>query len=83
MEVKILSAIENLLNSQKSIYGKEYLDITETARYLGISKQTLYIMNYLGILPRYRTESTKKNYYLKSDLLDYLSKNRLMSKQEI
>lgn len=83
MKEELLFAIEKLIDSKLISNEKEYLDVQETCFFLGISKSHLYKLNHRKVLPFYKPSGSKKVYYLKSDLVKYLTENRFMSKSEM
>lgn len=83
MEHELLYAIEKLIDSKLKNNDKEYLDVQETCSFLGVSKSTLYKLNFCKVIPFYKPTGSKKVYYKKSDLLKYLTENRFMSQSEI
>ncbi|HBK82741.1 MAG TPA: DNA-binding protein [Flavobacterium sp.] len=78
----IITTIERLL-SGSSNFNKEFLDLSETVRFLGISKSTLYKMNHRKVLPFYKPNGSKKVYYKLTDLTTYITANKFFSKQEL
>lgn len=84
MEVNILFAIEQLLNSKlDKVCNSEYLDSQDACIFLGISKSSLYKKNLRKEIPYYKPNGSKKVYYKKEDLISYITQNRLMSQQEM
>lgn len=79
----ILLAIEQLIDSKLTKKEKDYLDVQEACFLLSISKSTIYKFNLRKVIPYYRPTGSKKIYYLKKDVLKYLSENRFMSKREM
>ena len=73
---KRLQALEEAI-----IANKEYLDVAEAARYLGVSKSEIYHLTSSKVLPFYRPGG-KKVYIYKFDLVDYLSKHHIESNEE-
>jgi len=80
---ELLLAIEKLINNSNIKNEKEFLDVQEACFYLGISKSTLYKYNLRNVIPYFRPTGSKKAYYLRTDILKYLSENRFMSKREM
>ncbi len=58
------------------------LSVNEAATYLGISLSLMYKLTYRRALPVYKP-SGGKVYLKREDLLAYMTKNRLMSQDEI
>tara|TARA_Y100000815_G_scaffold275595_1_gene315066 strand:+ start:12555 stop:12857 length:303 start_codon:yes stop_codon:yes gene_type:complete len=79
----IIQAIEKILSSKFVNIQNEYLDVQDTCLFLGISKSTLYKINFEKKIPYYKANGAKKVYYKKSDLIAYITQNRLKSKAEI
>jgi excisionase family DNA binding protein len=78
---EIVSAIEKILDSKLSASSDKLLDSQEACFFLGISKSTLYKMNLRKEVPYYKPG--KKVYYSKSDLLNYITRNRFKSSSEL
>ncbi len=83
MKDELLFAIEKLIDRKLISNEKEYLDVQEACFFLGISKSHLYKLNFRKIIPYYKSSSGKKVYYLKKDLIKYLTEYRFMSKSEM
>lgn len=83
METDILSAIQLMLDSRFVKIQNEYLDIQGACFFLGISKSTMYKLNFRKAIPYYRPSGSKKIYYKRVDLENYITQNRLMSQAEI
>lgn len=83
MDNDFLSAIELLLDSKLSNIQNEYLDVQGACFLLGIAKSTLYKLNFSKAIPYFKPSGSKKCYYKRSDLIEYLTKNRFKSKEEI
>lgn len=79
----VLLAIEQLLDSRLGKVSNDYLDIQGACFFLGLSKSTIHKLNHKKVIPYCKPNGSKKCYYLKSDLIEYMTKNRLKSKQEI
>lgn len=79
----ILSAIEQLLDKKMNSGDNDFLDVQQTCFFLGISKSTLYKLNFEKKIPYYKANGSKKVYYKKSELIAYITQNRLKSKAEI
>lgn len=80
---EILLAIEKLIDSKLKNIDKEYLDVQEACFLLGISKSTIYKLNFRKELTFFKAKGGKKVYYKKTHLIEYLTKNRFMSQSEI
>lgn len=82
MENDILSAIAQLLGNRLGSVG-DYVDSQGACFILGISKSTLYKLNFRKAIPYYRPNGSKKIYFKLADLENYIAQNRLMSQAEI
>lgn len=80
---EIVLAVENLLDSRLGKVYNDYLDIQGACIFLSVSKSTMYKLNHSNVICYYKPEHSKKCYYLKQDLIAYMTKNRLKSRQEI
>lgn len=69
---------------EASSIKRPFLTMDEAANYLGISKATLYRYTCDNVLAYFKVRN-RKNYFLKSDLDDFVlnSKNRCKSQSEI
>jgi len=72
-----LETVENIL-----FLGKEVLNLEEAAIFLGITKSSLYKMTDEQTIPFYRPRGDLV-YFEKKDLLAWLRKNKIMSKEEV
>jgi excisionase family DNA binding protein len=72
-----LSRIETLLLEQKTV-----LNFNEVAEYTGLSKSHLYKLTSTGGIPCYKP-SGKKIYFKKSEIDDWLLRNKKLSQDEI
>ena len=63
------------------IANKEYLDVNESARYLGVSKAEIYYLTSSKRLPYFRPGG-KKVYIYKQDLNHYISSYHVESVEE-
>lgn len=81
--MNILEELEKLVNNKIISLQKEYFDVSETCQFLGISKSTLYKMNHRKTMSFFRPTGSKKIYYSKKDLINYLSENRFISSREM
>jgi len=61
----------------------EMFNSREAARFLGISLQTLYGKNSAGELPSCKVPGSKRLYFFKTDLVDYLKSGRQKTNAEI
>jgi excisionase family DNA binding protein len=76
-----LSEIKNHI-AQQAISQKEILTLSEAAIFAGISKSYLYKMTSERRIPYYRPES-KLIYFKRSELENWLLKNRKPTKTEL
>lgn len=72
-----LSRIENLLLSQKKV-----LNFDEVSEYTGLSKSHLYKLTSAGGIPCYKPTG-KKIYFEKSEIDEWLLRNKKLSQDEI
>ena len=70
-----------LLNEKKVAHEDEVLDVSQAAKFLGLAVPTVYALNSKGELPSMKR--SKKLYFLKKDLIDYLKQGRRQSQAEI
>jgi excisionase family DNA binding protein len=61
---------------------KEMLTTEEAAEFMGVSLSSIYKMTHRMDVPVYKPDG-KKVYLKRSELVDYMSKNRLKSNDEI
>jgi excisionase family DNA binding protein len=59
------------------VNNEEYFNTDETARYLGVSKQTVHNLVSQGTLKQYKQGIRKLVYYKKTDLDDILSMHQV------
>ncbi len=71
-----------LEDENSSFDQKDHFTHETVAEYLYISKSYLYKLTSNNTIPRYKP-SGKKNYFLKKDLDEYLSRGRVKSQEEI
>ena len=80
-----LEAIESLLQSQTGpiapIEEEQVFDVEETAEFLRLSVNTIYSKVNKGELPVMKR--SKKLYFSKSDLMDYLKRGRRKTNLEL
>ena len=62
--------------------GKEVLTLQEAAQYMGIARSSLYKMTSNQTIPFYRPNG-KMIFFEKSDILSWIRKNRVSSREEI
>ena len=74
---KRMAFLENLL-----IPAKETLTLEEAAAFMGIKRSSLYKMTHEQTIPFYKPNG-KMIYFEKSDILDWIRKNRVASDDEI
>ncbi len=71
------------LDSQSNETTDTRLNTAEAAAFLGITIPTLYTKNSKGELPSCKPVGTKKLFFLKSDLENYVKQGRRKTKLEI
>lgn len=79
--IKKLNELEQLIQEQQ-IHHKEILSLKEAAKYLGISKSTLYKMTFENKISHYKPAG-KLIYFKKQDLERYLLKHKVKSNDEL
>lgn len=80
----LLIQIQNLLQELLSLpkdSQDEFLDVEETAKFLGLSKNTLYVKVSRREVPSIRRG--KRLYFSKSDLIDYLNEGKRKTKDQL
>lgn len=80
---EITLAIQKIIDSNNIKNDKEFYDIQDVCFILGLSKSTVYKKNANRFIPSFKPNGSKKVYFLKKDVSDYLHENRFMSQQEI
>jgi len=53
--------------------AKKFLSVREAAALLDVSKQTIYKLSCLGVLPKYKLPHGEKMYFAREDLEAYVS----------
>ena len=66
---------------RKNTVNNEVFTLDEACEYLSISKSSMYKMNMEKVIPFYKP--SRKVYYKKSDLDEYLSSNRMEADSNI
>jgi excisionase family DNA binding protein len=79
--VQKLESIEKLL-SEQNVLKKEILTVEEAANYLDVSLSHIYKLTYARIIPCYKPNG-KKIYFRKSEVDEWMLKNRYSSSEEI
>ena len=81
---KQLSDLQGRVNHLEDILhqGKEVLNLDEAAKFMGISRSTLYKMTHEQTIPFYKPNG-KMVFFEKADLLTWIRQNRYSSKAEI
>lgn len=80
-----LDRLEKMIGTGEQVeqhMGKEMLTTAEAAEFMGISKSTLYKMSFNRDIPVYKPTGGRI-YIKKSDIINYLQQNRVMSNNEI
>jgi excisionase family DNA binding protein len=80
-----LDRIEKLLLSKTSLEQdqNELLTIDEAAKFLNLAKQSIYGKVSRNEIPVLKPAGTKRLYFSKSDLLEYLQAGRIKTRDEI
>ena len=74
---------EPLINELKELIGKdERLTLQEACNYLDLSSSTLYKLTSKNKIPHFKPNG-KKIYFRKSDLNDWLFRNRVSTAEEL
>jgi len=79
IERKIIK-IESLINSMQR-KETEFMSIDEASQFLKLKKATIYQMVFKREIPFYK--STKKLLFKKSDLIDWVEKDRIYTLKEL
>ena len=72
-----VQSLEQLLHQ-----GKDVLTLEEAAKFMGIARSSLYKMTHEQTIPFYKPNG-KMIFFEKSDLLEWVRKNRVSSEAEI
>ena len=81
---KVLSDLQNKVAQLEDILhqGKEVMNLDEAAKFIGISRSTLYKLTHEQAIPFYKPNG-KMVFFEKTDLLAWIRQNRYSSKTEI
>ena len=71
------SVLENTLSA-----GKEVLTLEEAARFMGVTKSSLYKMTHEQTIPYYKPNG-KMVYFEKAELLTWIRRNAIASKAQV
>ena len=74
---KRVETLEDMLEA-----GKEVLTVEEAAKFMGMARSSLYKMTTDQTIPFYRPNG-KMIFFEKSDILSWIRKNRVSSREEI
>ena len=74
---KRVETLEDMLEA-----GKEVLTVEEAAKFIGMARSSLYKMTSDQTIPFYRPNG-KMIFFEKTDLLSWIRKNRVSSREEI
>ena len=74
---KRVETLEDILEA-----GKEVLTVEEAAKFMGMARSSLYKMTSDQTIPFYRPNG-KMIFFEKTDLLSWIRKNRVSSREEI
>jgi excisionase family DNA binding protein len=78
-----LDGIEKFIYKHEGLLeDKEMMTSDETAKFMGVSMSYLYKLSFKRELPSYKPGG-KKMYFRKGDVIDWLSKHKIMSNDEI
>ena len=75
----IEKAIEKLNTSSNS--DDDFMNIEQVASFVGLSKATVYGLTHERKIPHFK--AGKRLYFKKSDIVNWITKNRVNTKQEI
>ena len=75
-----LSKIESLINSLQR-REVEFINIDEASKFLRLKKATIYQMVFKREIPFYK--STKKLLFKKSDLIEWVEKDKILTVKEL
>ncbi len=81
--VAITEYFSQLLNGNNKLIFKNFLDVSDAAIFLGVSKETMYKLNFRKEIPFYRPKNGKKIYYKREDLINYIQGVRISSTSEL
>jgi len=76
-----MTQIQDKITKREKTVNNEVFTLVEACEYLSISRSSLYKMNMEKIIPFYKP--SRKVYYKKADLDDYLNSNRMESNSNI
>lgn len=81
---EIISRLENLqrLIESQGIQKKEVLNFNEACQYLELSQSHMYKLTSTGAIPYYKPNG-KKLYFKRTELDEWLLRNRSTTKEEI
>ena len=89
LAVLIQNSVEKAMKAEREnppqaeIDPNEKLTVEQAAQFLGITTPTLYSKNSLGELPSCKAPGTKRLFFFKKDLLDYMKQGRKLTNHEI
>mgnify|MGYP003244150642 FL=1 len=78
--LKLAKRVEVLENTLSA--GKEVLTLEEAARFMGVTKSSLYKMTHNQVIPYFKPNN-KMVYFEKSELLKWLRQNPVASQGQI
>lgn len=82
----IESSLREILSQIKTVTQPEpetLLTVEETAKFLDLSIPTIYTKNSKGELPGIKNDGSKRLYFLRTDLIEYLKAGRKKTNAEI
>lgn len=77
----VIASIKQLLEDNKVLSNKNYLDSSDACIFLGVAKSYLYKLTHSKAIPYFKTG--KKIYFNREDLESYITKYRFYSKDEL
>ena len=78
--LKLAKRVEVLENTLSA--GKEVLTLEEAARFMGVTKSSLYKMTHEQTIPYYKPNG-KMVYFEKTELLTWIRRNAIASKAQV
>lgn len=78
--LKLAKRVEVLENTLSA--GKEVLTLEEAARFMGVTKSSLYKMTHEHTIPYYKPNG-KMVYFEKTELLTWIRRNAIASKAQV
>ncbi len=79
----IMTLVQQMANKEDVGASDKPLNVKEAAEFLNLSVQTVYSKVSKQELPFSKSQGSKRLYFFRKDLLDYLKDNRKKSNSEI